>query len=163
MENAQGNFALVILIFFIFPLLIVLVLSYQIWKNVIRKKWPVVEGVVKSYSIETPIWRDTSGGEMWSVGILISYTVGGTKYTYEKKKHYTKKRRNLIFGGKSREEVKMDIESKYPKGKKVPLYYNPDRPTQTVLKPGIKLKRVILLLFCFLWFLMGVLTTILFY
>ena len=107
------------------------------------KEWPTVEGVV-SYS-ELTKTRDTDGNSMYSPNIQYYYTVNGDAFQGSDIQ--------TVDGSTSLKSSVKKTLAKYPKGKTVTVFYDPDYPSIAVLEPGASFLFTLLLkvplLFCF--------------
>jgi hypothetical protein len=98
--------------------------------------WPRTPGTVTHSRIKKGKgWSDmgqgqSTGGTVYRPKIIYSYEVGG--------KHFQGTR--VQFGTRWRERVKSKAASAitpYPVGQAVQVYYDPQRPGDSVLKPGV--------------------------
>lgn len=92
------------------------------------KGWPSIEdGVITVSEFTTNRDRD-DGGTTYGASVAYDYTVNGTLHTGS----------NVHFGqyGTSDPSYGRGIVNRYPVGKKVRVYYNPDDPSASVLEPG---------------------------
>ncbi len=108
------------------------------------KKWPTVEGIVTSASI--------TGGRNYQPEIYYKYTVGTESYEEISNVHAPG------FGTKGRRfDVAETLVGEYPPGTAVIVFYDPDEPGFSTLKPGAtwdiygKLSLGIILLAIGLW------------
>lgn len=91
-------------------------------------EWPTTEGTVV-YSDTTSHLNQNQGKRSYSADVRYEYEVAGTEYTSS----------NISFqhetSGSHRDEIQA-IVARYPKGKRVTVYYKPERPKTAVLEPG---------------------------
>jgi hypothetical protein len=93
------------------------------------KTWPTVGGVIVRSEIEAHDSTASSDGSKKSEAVQYSkiayqYQVGGQSH----------KNSRISFSSSSGNANQ--IVARYPKGKSVQVYYNPDKPKQAVLIPG---------------------------
>ncbi len=93
--------------------------------------WPTVQGSVVSSEVSR---SRSSGGKnrtktTYQSDVLYDYVVNGTTYSANK----------VSFGevGRGTPAPAREIVNRYPKGKNVTVYYNPDKPETAVLEPGM--------------------------
>lgn len=111
------------------------------------KTWPSVEGVISYSDLRTSI---SDGDRMYAVDLEYKYSVHGATYAGS--------RISALDGSSSNASgVKKDLQE-YPIGKKVMVYYDPEIPSISLLKPGANLFTYFVkygpLLFCFIGLLM---------
>ncbi|MFZ0449149.1 MAG: DUF3592 domain-containing protein [Desulfatiglandaceae bacterium] len=100
--------------------------SYQ--RGMESKNWPVANGSVIQSKIEKR--TETTGTGTSKRKVVKSYAV--VKYTYAVgNRDYQSSR---ITFGQSKDAYK--TVSRYPKGKNIQVYYDPENPAQAVLEPG---------------------------
>ena len=89
--------------------------------------WPLAEGVITVSEFTTNRDRD-NGSVTYGASIAYDYKVNGTSYTGS----------NVHFGqyGTSDPSYGRGIVNRYPMGKQVRVYYDPDEPSTSVLEPG---------------------------
>jgi hypothetical protein len=96
--------------------------------------WPVVEGAVTLSELRENVdssVRSKRNSITYYAHITYCYSVGGKEYTSGK----------LNWGARIETS---DIESvraylnEYPKGKKVPVHYNPAKPSESIVETGIR-------------------------
>jgi len=106
--------------------------------------WPKTNGNVIKSSIEASKGSSSTGSSggtvVWHADIAYEYTVDGQSYNNYK----------VSYGdyGSSDKSHAQAILNRYPLGKKVPVYYQPDDQSESVLEPegtkqGIMLKIII--------------------
>ncbi len=106
-----------------------LVLGFSWYNNAKEtEKWPTVEGVVVSATVNT---HESDGSTMYKPVITYKYSVNGKEYTSPK----------LSFSdySSSNSDYAYETVNKYPKGTKVTVFYNPEKPYKAVLEPGVGL------------------------
>ena len=104
--------------------------GYEMKRAYESRSWPNTQGTVISSYIDKRSHRDSNKRTsiVYTPKIQYQYQVEG--------KHYTCKR--IAFGGESggkRSKAKKVVD-RYPSGKKVTVYYNPQDPKVAVLKAG---------------------------
>lgn len=100
--------------------------SYQLGKQ--SKDWPVAKGSVIQSKIEKR--TETTGSGSNRRKVVRSYAV--VKYTYAVgNRDYQSSR--IAFGQSKNAH---EIVVRYPKGKSIQVYYDPQKPDQAVLEPG---------------------------
>ena len=137
----QGNPRRVILIFGWFCVAIgAPLLMWGAWYLIqafASSSWPTVEGVVERVQIR----RDTSGsGSTRTVSyrytVEYAYEVGGTAYTSDKLEMGSG---NTAGREPTHGEASAAARKRFPRGKAVTVYYDPDDPGMAVLAPGARL------------------------
>lgn len=90
------------------------------------KEWPSVMGVITASDLHTEL---SDGQKMYSADIHYSYSVGNKEYYGEGI--------TAVDGGTTslKQAVKKELK-KYPKGKEVTVYYDPEFPQSSVLETG---------------------------
>jgi hypothetical protein len=89
------------------------------------KSWPSVQGIVVSSSVQRS--SDHDDRDYYQASVVYEYAVGGVTYSCNRISYGTTRGRPED----AREEVK-----RYPKGKPVEVYYDPDDPDAAILEPG---------------------------
>lgn len=93
-------------------------------------KWPTVTGTIVSSELESETDRhDGKPMTMYGAAIRYSYQVGGKSYESD----------SIQLGGTSETSRPGEFErmvARYPKGKSVKVYYDPDDPATATLEPG---------------------------
>lgn len=91
------------------------------------KGWPSVEGIITVSEFTTNRDRD-DGSVTYGASVAYDYTINGISYTGS----------NVHFGqyGTSDPSYGRGIVNRYPVGAQVPVYYNPDDLSVSVLEPG---------------------------
>ena len=116
----------------IFPVIgiVIALFSYNAYATRMESKtWPTVGGVIVRSEIEAHDSTASSDGSKKSEAVQYSkiayqYQVGGQSH----------KNSRISFSSSSGNANQ--IVARYPKGKSVQVYYNPDKPKQAVLIPG---------------------------
>lgn len=124
--------------------------GYEIRRAYESRSWPNTQGTVIASYIDKRSHRDSNNHTriVYTPKIRYQYQVEG--------KHYTCKR--IAFGGESggkRSKAKKVVD-KYPSGKKVTVYYNPQDPKVAVLKAGFSWGAVFAFLAGIVFFAVGV-------
>ncbi|MPQ45718.1 DUF3592 domain-containing protein [Marinifilum sp. N1E240] len=111
------------------------------------KTWPSVEGVISYSDLRRSI---SDGDEMFAVDLEYNYFVKGAKHAGN--------RISAIDGSSSNKSGVIRDLQEYPVGKKVMVFYDPEIPSISLLKPGANLFTYFVkygpLLFCFIGVLM---------
>ena len=104
-------------------------LGYTIWMLRAARMslhWPTADGTITASDVI--LGRTGKGGKAYSPGVRYSYSVDGTDYQGD----------GIQFGSSGiAERTAKAIVAAFPVGKRVPVYYDPQRPTRTVLMPGV--------------------------
>ena len=87
--------------------------------------WPTTEGKMIESRIKT---RRKKGKKKRLLVIKYAYQVNGSRHINNKAQYL-----DNVFYSTTR---KKEIVSQFPAGKIIPVYYNPDNPSQSVLFPG---------------------------
>lgn len=91
-------------------------------------KWPSVEGVVERSEVATS--RDSDNKTMYSADVVYRYSVGDKEFRGS----------TVSFGGgfsSSSSRHAYAVTKRYPVGRQVPVYYQPEVPANAVLAPGV--------------------------
>jgi hypothetical protein len=90
--------------------------------------WPTVQGLVKNSSVE--YHSDDKGGGTYHAEVWYTFTVNGTTFSGNR----------VAFGdyGSSNPSHAQSIVNRYPKGKLVAVYHNPEKPEVCVLESGVQ-------------------------
>ena len=110
--------------------IIIALFSYSAYKTSVESKnWPTVDGVIITSQTEQQTSTSGEGANKKTTvksvpKIVYQYQVGGQPYDSTK----------ISFSSPSGNADR--IVARYPKGKAVRVYYNPDKPKQAVLVPG---------------------------
>lgn len=116
-------------------LLMLLGVGFTVWGGMIIANaratldWPVMEGeiIFSSVAVQPPdMVHDKE--TMYSADIRYTYKVNGRNYTSSE----------ISLGDYSSNWrfIMEDMVKAYPKGKRVAVYFNPDKPGQALLEPG---------------------------
>ena len=112
----------------LFMLIGVALVGLGVWtliKSLRTERWPVTDGVIQSAEQKTHSGHD---GATYSAAVTYTYRVAGVSYEGSK----------ISIGQMSSSaDYARRILSRYPVGKKVPVYYSPTNPTEAVLETGI--------------------------
>jgi hypothetical protein len=89
--------------------------------------WPTAAGVVTSSEVDHS--TDAEGGDSYSPEVDYQYQVDGQTITNNQ----------IKFGENSYSSRRKaeEIAANYPLGQQVTVYYEPERPTNAVLEPGV--------------------------
>ena len=89
-------------------------------------KWPSTTGQIVESQIRKH-FVPRIGSTSYSANVTYEYKVGREKHTSKR----------VHFGARFKEEGSaLDLAYRYEDGRKVPVYYNPDKPQLSVLEPG---------------------------
>jgi hypothetical protein len=111
------------------------------------KSWPTVDGTIKRAEIDV-FRRD--GNTHYQPDIAYSYSVEGKKYTSSKISVGEPPLDNNVSKAKK-------VQAKYPVGKEVTVWYDPELPESSSLEPGIKSGDIMLASIAAIFFLVGIL------
>ena len=93
-------------------------------------KWPTVTGTIVSSELETETrYHDGKRIQTYGSAIRYAYEVGGKAYESDQ----------IQLGGTSETSRPGEFErivARYPEGKRVTVYYDPDDPATATLEPG---------------------------
>ncbi len=109
------------------------------------ESWPSVSGEITTSKIES---HTSNGDRLYSANIHYSYVIKGEKYSGS---GIT----NADASTSVQSSVKKDLK-KYPKGKIVDVYYDPDFPEISVLEPGINFWNGLLFKIPFVFMFLGI-------
>ncbi len=106
--------------------------AYQIYHGMESTAWPTVRGVITVAELGKHIDRDldnNSTDTTYSADISYDYLVDDQAYVNG----------SVHFGSMSSSDPSMAraMLQRYPVGKTVTVFYNPERPQQAVLEPGV--------------------------
>lgn len=92
--------------------------------------WPVAEGIIKRSSVE--YHTDSDGGGTYHAEIYYEYAVNDVLLNGKR----------VAYGdyGSGNPGHATEIVNKYPVGKKIKVYYMPEKPDECLLEPGIQLQ-----------------------
>jgi hypothetical protein len=126
--------------------------GYEIKGSRESGSWPSAQGTITSSGMSKRTTRDSNHRTRTTYYPKISfhYHVDGRKYTGSRIQFSTGE-----TGGSMKWARK--VVNKYPSGKKVNVYYNPQEPNYGVLEAGITWRSIIFLLSGILFFAVGVL------
>ena len=93
--------------------------------------WPSVFGTIVSSIVTTS--RGSEGETFYQASITYSYDVNDRTYQATRVKIG---KQNVYWSGG--ESLAQSVVNKYPSGKKINVYYNPNAPENAVLEPGLK-------------------------
>jgi hypothetical protein len=89
-------------------------------------KWPSTTGLIVESQIRK-YFVPRIGSTSYSANVTYQYKVGREKHTSKR----------VYFGARFKEEGSaLDLTYRYEDGRKVPVYYDPDKPQLSVLEPG---------------------------
>jgi len=92
--------------------------------------WPVAEGTIKRSSVE--YHKDSDGGGTYHAEIFYEYAVNDVLFNGKR----------VAYGdyGSGDPKHARKIANKYPVGKKIKVYYMPEKPDECLLEPGIQMQ-----------------------
>jgi len=106
-------------------------LAYWGW-NILQNarasaSWPTADGIITSSEVTHS--TDSDGGDSYSPEVTYTYTVDNVNMEND----------TIKFGENSYSSSRKadGIASNYPVGKNVIVYYDPEKPDQSVLEPGV--------------------------
>jgi len=102
------------------------------------KSWPTTEGTVTSSQVE---WNSK-----YVPKVIYTYTINTEEFT-------SNRIRLTNFAHYKKKEDAAKVSDKYPVDSKVTVYYNPNKPDEAILDPGIKGEHVFMFLIGLLIFL----------
>lgn len=131
-NNLPGWVAFFPLIFLGVGLILFAVGAYQINHGMASTKWPTVQGVITVAELGKQLDRDIDNNRTsttYSADISYDYLVDDQPYVNG----------SVHFGAmkSSDPSVARAMLQRYPVGKSVTVFYNPARPQQAVLEPGV--------------------------
>ena len=109
------------------------------------KSWPAVPGTITRSEVD--VWQRDSQTH-YQPDIAYSYTINGEKYTSSKITIGDPPLDNNVTRAKR-------LQSEYPVGKEVSVYYDPELPESSALKPGSKSGDYMLAGFAAIFFFVG--------
>jgi hypothetical protein len=103
------------------------------WNNYTGAKasenWPSTDGVIVSSKVEVDEGKSADQEPRYTAVVMYKYNVKGYEYTADKVSYSTKTSLNKSDANR--------VVGRYPLGKKVKVYYNPDKNHIAVLEPGM--------------------------
>jgi hypothetical protein len=99
------------------------------------ESWPTAAGLISSSSVDHS--TDAEGGDSYSPEITYQYQVDGQNLANNQIKFGENS-----YGSRRKAE---EIAANYSIGKQVTVYYEPERPTNAVLEPGVTAGRYLVL------------------
>ena len=128
MKKPTGCF-LIILIVFAFIVLIGLIGAWNNYKNAkVSENWPSTNGFFVSSMLKTDLGKSDDDEPKYTASITYKYTIDGIEYTGERISFSAV---TFLKKGKANSLV-----LRYPKGKKVRVYYDPEKLHDAVLERG---------------------------
>ena len=127
-QLSPGKAAAVLLIIGIVGAALTIFLGIPMTMNALESKgWPTTDGIVTVSEFTTNRNSD-DGSVTYGASVAYDYKVNGTSYTGS----------NVHFGqyGTSDPSYGRGIVNRYPAGKQVRVYYDPDELSTSVLEPG---------------------------
>lgn len=111
-------------------------IGYNIWRQTQAKNWPTVAGEVTRSEVES---STDSDGTTYRAEVSFRYEVNGQE-------HESDTWRFGAWGSSDSSEAR-DVVKRFPVGRTVDVYYNPDDPASAVLEVGVQGMDLFLLLF----------------
>ena len=110
--------------------------SYNIYRQTKAASFPTTTGQIASSEVES---HSDSDGTTYGAAITFTYTVNNTLYNSD----------SWRFGAwsSSDDDYAREVIARYPVGKKVTVYYDPNDPESAVLEVGVQPMDMFLLLF----------------
>ncbi len=127
-QLSPGKAALFLLVIGIIGAVLTIFLGIPMLMSALASQgWPAVEGIITLSEFTAKQDRD-DGGVTYGASVAYDYTVSGTVYDGS----------NVHFGQYSTSDPSYGrgIVNRYPVGKRVNVYYDPDDPSTSVLEPG---------------------------
>ena len=128
MKKPKGCF-LIIVIFFAFIVLIGLIGAWNNYKNAkASESWPSTNGFIVSSGVKIDPGKSDNDEPKYTASITYKYTIDGIEYTG--------KRISFSAGTFLKKGKANSLVLRYPKGKKVKVYYEPEKLHDAVLERG---------------------------
>lgn len=137
----------------VIPLLVVLAMVVgivlvirRIMKSVEAKHWPTVPGRIVYSNVERQVSSGSGSSNRsvtWKASITYDYEVDGIPHTSDK-----------VYGmavSSSNRSRALGLVHKYAVGTEVEVYYNPAKPADAMLEPGVPSSAVFLLVLLFIF------------
>jgi hypothetical protein len=105
--------------------------GYLVKKGISARSWPTVEGKILSSTLVAK--EKAKGVQLYGSSLKFEYKVDG--------KHYQGKNADLLEWHNAK-IIKLFKAEKYFAGRPVKVYYNPMKPAEAILEPGVKFKYV---------------------
>lgn len=119
----------------LFGIVLTFVSTYVVWMGQKSKNWPRTLGVLLSAKIKMDQSEGRDGSLTYSnsASVRYKYTVNETSYISERIGFGTSG-----FSNASEMEVRLWLlDRQWKAGNQIPVYYNPRKPRESVLVPGI--------------------------
>ncbi len=150
-KEKSGSLLLKVLWFIVFVITIGMawIATSSVYYSIESKGWPTVPGVVLNSDIEydPPDASSSSSKGTYTVKIEYRYIVN--------EEMYIGKRPQFGMVSSQNQSRAAELVGRYPKGKTVQVYYDPDKASRSVLEPGFRIGT----LFCYIFAVVfGVLT-----
>jgi hypothetical protein len=132
------------IILFIAGLIDILIILYYWLKSIESKKWETTNGKILTSDVSK--MRDTNEGDsiLYKPEICYSYNVFSEKYISN--------RIRILFNYYSSSSLRsFKLTNKYPKDSNVVVFYNPNKPSEAVLEPGLKMDLIIVFVLALLF------------
>ena len=136
------------LIILIIGFAILCITVFAISNSVSAKEWSIIMGKV----IKSDIYKSQFGGESnagYRPDIAFEYTVNGEKYISDRL-YYGVKIMSSFNWIRSRKLIE-----KYPVNKEVKVYFNPNKPSESVVEPGIHFDLGVIFILAILFVIVG--------
>lgn len=128
LQNLDGS-QIAGLILFIIGFKMLVISSYSIANSFMAREWTMTKGRI----IHSDVYTSESAGEASSYrpNIVFEYSVFGEKFICDRLFYGVDIMSSLNLGNSKK------LIKKYPVNKEVTVYYNPDKPKQSVVEPGL--------------------------
>lgn len=108
---------------------------WTLWEGCHSRSWPHVDGAIHSTKIVEQARSSRYGDGSWHIPVIIYYyQVGAISYT-NSRVVFASYRPHLGYGSQAKA---LAIVNRYSAGKQVTVYYEPSRPDNSVLEPGLQ-------------------------
>lgn len=129
-----GLFTVLLLGAFALGMVALLVLGLKnVWRGLASTDWPSTEGIVSKVEMTTSTSRDTHRRNItttYHAELNFRYSVNGRDYGTDQVRWG-----QILGSGDATEAVVLALS--YPEGRRVKVHYNPRRPEEGVVKPGL--------------------------
>ncbi|MBI1889434.1 MAG: DUF3592 domain-containing protein [Burkholderiales bacterium] len=119
-------------------LMVVVVGGLELREDVKSTSWPTTEGVVTDDARVYSNRRKT----VWGVSVHYHYRVANEAHTSDRIRRSSARQDDYYFESKAR-----DVAAGLPKGKRVTVFYPPDKPYLGILNPGVQALSVFMIVF----------------
>jgi len=149
-SKKNKNLVIVMLGMFAAGILTMAVSAYEIMGSLGTNNWPGTDGTITSSSVRKEVRRD-SGKTVTTYYPSVQY-----RYRIDGRQHTSYR---IAFGKKvgSVKAIAQKVVDRYPSGKTVTVYYDPDDPQYAILEKGFKWSSLIVFMVGLVFFAAGVL------